>query len=256
MSIWSIRRTNYAKVSLKIISFAQEHMRKIIIAIDGYSSTGKSTLAKGLAKRLGYTYVDSGAMYRAVTFYVLSKNLFLKNKIIDKDRLIDQLSEIKIKWQHNKQTNAFSLFLNNTSYGDDLRSINVNEHVSEIARISQVRKKLVKLQQEMGQDKGLVMDGRDIGTVVFPDAELKLFLVAKKEIRAKRRFLEARENNPEITLGSIEKNLDHRDYVDATREDSPLKMSEYSIEIDNSYFTKQEHLEHAYKLAMDKICAK
>ena len=229
-------------------------MRKIIIAIDGFSSTGKSTLAKGLAKRLGYAYVDSGAMYRAVTAYALSKNLFLKNQVIDENKLINNhLSKVKIEWAHNKETNAFMLFLDKSCYEHELRSALVNQNVSEIARISEVRKLLVALQQKMGKDKGVVMDGRDIGTVVFPNAELKLFLIAKKKIRAKRRFLEAKGNDPKITLEDIEKNLDHRDYIDTTREDSPLKIAKDAIEVDNSYLTKEEHLEYVYRVVLDKI---
>ena len=226
-------------------------MKKIIIAIDGLSSTGKSTLAKGLAKKLGYIYVDSGSMYRAVTAYALSKNLFSKNKILDKTKLIKHLSEIKIKCIQSKKTNTFIFSLDEYCYEDELRSIEINQNVSEIARVSEVRKKLVKLQQQVGKDKGIVMDGRDIGTVVFPHAELKLFLVAKKQIRIKRRFLETKEKNPNITLYAIEKNLAHRDYIDLTREDSPLKKAKDAIEIDNSYFTKEQHLESTYQLVMN-----
>lgn len=214
-------------------------MKKIIIAIDGYSSTGKSTVAKQLAAELGYIYVDTGAMYRAVTLYAM------QNGIIDKEnfnveQLINSLNKIDLSFKFNAELGFAEIYLNTVNVEKEIRSLEVSNFVSPVAEISEVRRKLVELQQKMGEDKGIVMDGRDIGTVVFPNAELKLFMTASAETRALRRYDELRKRGDDVTYESIFENVQKRDYIDTTREDSPLVKAKDAIEIDNSHLDLNE----------------
>lgn len=207
--------------------------KKITIAIDGFSSTGKSTLAKQLAKRLGYIYVDTGAMYRAVTLYAMeqkyiSENIFLPQK------LISDLSKIKLSFLFNETLGFAEMFLNGRNVEQKIRTLEVSTYVSKVAAISEVRKKLVGAQQEMGKNKGVVMDGRDIGTVVFPNAEMKLFMVASAEKRAERRYKELTDRGDVVSYEAILQNVIERDQLDTTRKDSPLKKAPDAIEFDNS----------------------
>ncbi len=207
--------------------------KKITIAIDGFSSTGKSTLAKQLAKRLGYIYVDTGAMYRAITLYAMeqkyiSENIFLPQK------LISDLSKIKLSFLFNETLGFAEMFLNGRNVEQKIRTLEVSTYVSKVAAISEVRKKLVGAQQEMGKNKGVVMDGRDIGTVVFPNAEMKLFMVASAEKRAERRYKELTDRGDVVSYEAILKNVIERDQLDTTRKDSPLKKASDAIEFDNS----------------------
>jgi cytidylate kinase len=220
---------------------------KITIAIDGFSSCGKSTLARDLAKVLGYAYVDSGAMYRAVTLY------FLKNKIdySDPDAVRRALPQIKI--QFKLKDNGNRTFLNGEDVEEQIRTMEVSQHVSPVAAISEVRKAMVAQQQAMGQEKGIVMDGRDIGTVVFPDAELKIFLTASETVRCQRRFEELQQKGWDITPKEVKKNLAERDHIDSSRADSPLKQAEDAVVVDNSLLTPQEQLDHVMRLVAGKL---
>jgi CMP/dCMP kinase len=208
----------------------------MIIAIDGYSSCGKSTIAKSLAKKLNLPYIDTGAMYRAVTLY------FIENKVNYNVELevFDALNQIDIKFKREGDNNV--LYLNNKPYTDELRSMEINNLVSEISTLAEVRIKMVTLQQHMAEE-GAVMDGRDIGTVVFPNADFKFFLVADPTVRAKRRYDELMAKNQTITIEEIIDNLAHRDFIDSTRDHSPLRKAIDAIEIDNSNLTKEEQLE-------------
>ncbi|NNL82833.1 MAG: (d)CMP kinase [Winogradskyella sp.] len=223
-------------------------MKNIIIAIDGYSSTGKSTIAKAIAKRLDYIYVDTGAMYRAVTYYALKNNLISKTKF-DVETLIDHLPRISVSFKYNKDLQFAEVHLNNVNVESEIRTLEVSQFVSQVAAVSEIRKKLVEQQQLMGKDKGLVMDGRDIGTVVFPDAELKLFMVASPEVRAKRRYKELLEKGHNLSYNDVLSNLMSRDHIDSTREDSPLVKAEDAIEIDNSELTVEEQVAKILQLA-------
>jgi len=206
---------------------------KIIIAIDGYSSTGKSTLAKHLAKEMGYVYVDTGAMYRAVAYYAMKQGL-IDEKHFDKEGLISDLNKIDLNLQFNPKLGYAEIFLNGENVESFIRSIEVSNIVSKVASISEIREKLVEQQQKMSLDKGIVMDGRDIGTVVFPEAELKLFMTASAENRAQRRFKEMTDNGVQIQYETVLENVTSRDHLDTTREDSPLVKADDAIEIDNS----------------------
>ena len=216
-------------------------MKKITIAIDGYSSTGKSTLAKALAKKMGYLYVDSGAMYRAVTLYALD-NGFIASQL-NQNQLISLLPQIQIEFKMNPETGIGEVFLNGKNVEQEIRSMRVSEWVSPVSAISEVRTKLVSQQQSMGLKKGVVMDGRDIGSVVFPNAELKLFLTADDDVRAKRRFDELMQKSPNVSLESVKANLIARDQQDSSREDSPLIQTQDSVVIDNSKLTIQDQLD-------------
>ena len=196
-------------------------MGKITIAIDGYSSTGKSTIAKRLAASLHYIYVDTGAMYRAVTLFALNQGLITEAGEVKQADLIAQLSEVKLKFVPNRETGRSDMFLNNVNVEQEIRKMRVSGFVSQIAAIKEVREKLVKMQQEMGKDKGVVMDGRDIGTVVFPNAELKLFMTASPETRATRRYKELLGKGEEVTYAEVLKNVEDRDRIDSTRSISP-----------------------------------
>lgn len=208
-------------------------MNKITIAIDGFSSTGKSTVAKQLAKQLGYVYVDSGAMYRAVTYFAM-QNGFISDAHFDVDGLISNLSDISISFKFNDVLGFAEVYLNNVNIEKEIRTLKVSGFVSQVAAIPQVRSQLVKAQKKMGAQKGVVMDGRDIGTVVFPDAELKLFMTASAETRALRRYNELLERGETVTYQAVLKNVEERDYIDSNRKDSPLLKAEDAIEIDNS----------------------
>lgn len=219
--------------------------KKITIAIDGHSSCGKSTLAKDLAKKLEYTFVDSGAMYRAVTLHAIRNN-FIQNGRVDEEKLEKAISEIEIQFE--SINGVQHIFLNNKDVTDEIRLPNVSNNVSIVAKLKPVRKKLVQQQRKMGSDGGIIMDGRDIGTVVFPDAELKLFVTASTEVRTERRFEELRANGIEITREEVKNNLIERDHIDSTREISPLMQANDAIILDNSELTRLQQLELAIDL--------
>ncbi|CAM1356781.1 (d)CMP kinase [Tenacibaculum halocynthiae] len=207
--------------------------KKITIAIDGFSSTGKSTIAKQLAKQLGYIYVDTGAMYRAVTLYAMQQN-YISETHFNTDDLISDLSNISLSFGFNEEMGFAEMFLNKKNVEKEIRTLEVSKLVSKISTISEVRKKLVSEQQEMGKNKGVVMDGRDIGTVVFPNAELKLFMTASADKRAKRRYKELIDRGDKVNYEEILQNVEERDRIDSTREDSPLILADDAIEFDNS----------------------
>lgn len=211
-------------------------MRKIIIAIDGYSSCGKSTLAKRLATEFDYLYIDSGAMYRAVTLY------FLRNHIdwTKSEQVLEALKNIELDFMINPETGLSEIFLNDENVEYVIRDMVVAEKVSEVAAIREVREFAVTEQQKLGKDKGIVMDGRDIGTTVFPDAELKLFLIADNQVRVQRRFKELYRQNPNITIEEVTNNLAMRDYIDSNRDISPLRKADDAIVLDNTDLTKDE----------------
>ncbi|MBD0832805.1 (d)CMP kinase [Aestuariibaculum sediminum] len=225
---------------------------KITIAIDGFSSTGKSTVAKQLAKHLGYVYVDTGAMYRAVTYFAMEQG-FVSSEIFNKSDLIAKLPEINISFKFNQQLGFAEVYLNNENIEKAIRSLDVSNLVSKVAAVSEVRKKLVEQQQKLGKDKGVVMDGRDIGTVVFPDAELKLFMTASAETRAERRFKELIGRGDNVSYQAVLKNVQERDYIDTHREDSPLVKAHDAIEIDNSNMSLEEQFQVILKLVNNKI---
>ena len=214
-------------------------MKKITIAIDGYSSCGKSTMAKDLAREVGYIYIDSGAMYRAVTLYCLENQLFTEEGI-DTIRLEAAMPGIQISFQLNPETGRPMTFLNGANVEDRIRTMEVSNHVSPAAALPFVREALVKLQQEMGKEKGIVMDGRDIGTAVFPDAELKIFVTASAEIRAQRRYDELQAKGQEASFDEILANVKERDYIDQNREVSPLRQADDALLLDNSNLTIEE----------------
>lgn len=209
-------------------------MKKITIAIDGYSSCGKSTMAKDLAKEVGYVYVDTGAMYRSVALYALRHQLFNEDGSVKVDELEQQMNQIHISFKVNEETGRPDCYLNEELVEREIRTLEVSNHVSRIAAIPFVRKALVAQQQRMGDDKGVVMDGRDIGTVVFPDAELKIFVTASAEVRAQRRYDELKAKGMEADYKDILKNVEERDYIDTHRETSPLKQAADAILLDNS----------------------
>ena len=217
-------------------------MKRITIAIDGYSSTGKSTVAKALAKRLSYTYVDSGAMYRAVTYFAMLNNCF-EDGLFDSNKLKSILNQVHISFKYNSDLGFSEVYLNEKNIESEIRSLEVSSLVSHVAAVSEVRKLMVSQQQAMGRDKGVVMDGRDIGTVVFQDAELKLFMTASSEVRANRRFEELIAKGDNVKYEAVLENIINRDHIDTTRLDSPLKKADDAIEIDNSSLTKLEQLD-------------
>jgi len=222
--------------------------QKIIITIDGWSSCGKSTLAKQLAQKLGYVYVDSGAMYRAVTLY------FLRNHIdwTDKKDVKNALKEINIEFNKNNSTETSEIYLNGENVEYVIRDLVIAEKVSEVATIKEVRDFAVAQQKKMGEKKGIIMDGRDIGTVVFPKAELKIFMTADISVRVERRFKELYEKNPNVTIEEVKTNLEMRDYIDSHREISPLKKAKDAIELDNTNLTEKEQLNKALSWVKEK----
>ena len=229
----------------------QKH-KKITIAIDGFSSCGKSTLAKALAFELGYVFVDTGAMYRAVTLFCFRKG-FVSKDSVNQNAIIDHLNQIEIHFERNKETLKLEIFLNKEVVEREIRSLEISSLVSKVASIKEVRQKLVVEQKKMGEKGGVVMDGRDIGSVVFPNAELKLFVTASPEIRTERRFKELLSTEPNITREEIRQNLEERDYLDSTRKESPLIQTEDAVVIDNSDINQQEQLELALELVRTRM---
>ncbi len=224
----------------------------IIIAIDGYSSTGKSTLAKQIAKALNYIYIDTGAMYRAVTFYALKNNL-ISPKHFNKTQLIKDLDNIDIDFKYNPEKGFAEVYLNGKNIESEIRKMQVSNFVSDIAAIPEVRQKLVAQQRQIGQKKGVVMDGRDIGSVVFPDAELKIFMTADPNIRAQRRYQELKNKGLDINLQEVLDNVKKRDKIDSERSTSPLIQTPDAIKIDNSNLTRKQQYEMVLNLAKQKI---
>ena len=218
-------------------------MKKITIAIDGFSSCGKSTMAKDLAQKIGYVYVDTGAMYRAVTLFAMRHSLFNADGTVKTDRLQSLMPNIHISFKLNRETGRPDTFLNDELVETEIRNMEVSGHVSPIAAIPFVRAAMVERQQQMGQDKGVVMDGRDIGTVVFPDAELKIFVTATADVRARRRYDELKGKGLPANYDEILKNVQERDYIDTHREVSPLRKAADAIELDNSHITIDEQNE-------------
>lgn len=214
---------------------------KIIIAVDGYSSCGKSTFAKAIAARLGYIFIDTGAMYRAVTLYALEHGA-IRSGMVDEEAVVKLLGEISITFRFNPQRGASDIYVNGDLVEGKIRTIEVSNCVSQVSAIPEVRHKLVAMQQEMGRRRGVVMDGRDIGTVVFPDAELKLFMTADPRVRAERRYKELREKGMDVSLEEIERNVRERDKADMSRAVSPLRQAEDAIVLDNSHMTVDEQM--------------
>lgn len=229
-----------------------KYINKIVIAIDGFSSTGKSTIAKKLANKLNYIYVDTGAMYRAVTFFALEHH-FIGDDFFHPEKLIENLDKITIAFKYNDVKGFAEVYLNGENIESNIRTLRVSQFVSPVATLSEVRQKLVEQQQLMGKDKGIVMDGRDIGTVVFPDAELKIFMTASATTRAKRRYTELVELGHDLSYDDVLENVITRDRIDSTREDSPLVKAEDAIEIDNSDLTIEEQLDTILNLASHNI---
>lgn len=227
-------------------------MNKIIVAIDGYSSCGKSTIARQLAARLGYNYIDSGAMYRAITLY------FLRNQVrfTDLKEVHDALADIHLTFVFNETTQTSDMHLNDEDISQPIRDMLVSDKVSEVAAIKEVRTFAVAQQKKMGRKKGIVMDGRDIGTVVFPDAELKIFMTADPAVRVMRRFKEMYATNPHITIDEVRHNLELRDYIDSTRDESPLHRAADAILLDNSSMTREEQLEKVIGWVKERSHAK
>ena len=228
-------------------------MKDIIIALDGHSACGKSTLAKAMAKELKYVYIDSGAMYRAVTYFAMEENLISKSKPFDRQAIIDNLSRINISFNYNSRTGKSETFLNGENVEEIIRTIEVSQFVSEVSKIKEVREKLVEFQQRLGKNKAIVMDGRDIGTAVFPNAKLKLWITANNEIRVARRYKELLEKGYKVSLKDVEDNVAQRDYEDSHRKESPLVKAEDAVVLDNSHLSKEETLRQAIELAMNSI---
>ena len=228
-------------------------MKKITIAIDGFSSCGKSTMAKDLAKKLGYVYVDTGAMYRAVTLYAMRNGIFNADGSVKTADLERQMNKINITFKLNKTAERPDTYLNNELVENDIRTLEVSNHVSQIAAVPFIREAMVAQQQRMGKDKGVVMDGRDIGTTVFPEAELKIFVTASAEVRAQRRYDELKEKGMPADFNDILKNVQERDYIDSHREVSPLRKAPDAIELDNSHMTIAEQSAWLMELVKQKI---
>ncbi len=229
--------------------------KRIVIAIDGHSSCGKSTVAKELARKLGYIYIDSGAMYRVVTLYAL-RNGLIKNQLPDVEQLVAGLKNIQITFKWDEESGRNTTFLNDENVEEEIRQLAVSENVSPVSTIAEVRAEMVKQQRENGKNKGIVMDGRDIGTVVFPDAELKIFMTASPEIRAQRRFDELKAKGLTVYFDEILKNVKERDLIDSTREVSPLRKADDAVVLDNSYLTREEQLEWVVNRVNEIIEAK
>lgn len=226
--------------------------KKITIAVDGFSSTGKSTIAKQLAKHLGYVYVDTGAMYRAVAYFAMKEKIIHPNGF-EVENLVKNLNKISITFKYNADLGYSETYLNGKNVEKEIRSIEVSEYVSKVAEISEVRAKLVEEQQQMGKHKGIVMDGRDIGTVVFPEAELKLFITSAPYIRAQRRYEELLAKGDSVTFEQVLHNVTQRDYIDTNRSDSPLKKAVDAIELDNTHLTKEEQFKRILDLVNQSL---
>lgn len=229
--------------------------KQITIAIDGFSSTGKSTVAKQLAKKLGYVYVDTGAMYRAVTLFAM-RNSFISEEDFDVEDLVNHLSQINLGFVFNPEAGFAEMYLNDENVEKEIRQMEVSRFVSQVAAVPQVREILVAQQQEMGKAKGIVMDGRDIGTVVFPDAELKVFMTATAKERAQRRFKELQERGEEVSYEAVLENVQQRDELDTTRKDSPLVKANDAVEIDNSHLNLEQQFQKILSLAEKAISDK
>lgn len=227
-------------------------MKKITIAIDGFSSTGKSTIAKQLAKALGYVYVDTGAMYRAVTLYA-ARHGYVSHEKEDYKALLEALPNIELKFEYNDDLGFAEMFLNGENVEQEIRTLAVSKLVSKVAAIKEVRSKLVEMQKEMGKEKGIVMDGRDIGSVVFPEAEFKVFMTASPETRAHRRYKELLDKGEIVTYLEVLQNVRSRDYLDSNRKESPLLLSKDAIEFDNSDMGLKEQFERMYNYALRVI---
>jgi cytidylate kinase len=225
-------------------------MTKITIAIDGYSSCGKSTIAKALAANLGYSYVDSGAMYRAVTLYCLRKGI-IKDGVFLKDEVVKALDHIKLSFTYNPSSKASDTYLNGENVEKDIRQMDVSRNVSHISVIREVREMMAKIQRDMGKNKGVVMDGRDIGTNIFPDAELKVFMTADTDIRTQRRVDELTAKGNPVSYEEVRKNLLSRDYEDSHRTENPLRQAHDAIVLDNSDLNREEQLEFVLRLVQD-----
>ncbi|MEP2935694.1 MAG: (d)CMP kinase [Gilvibacter sp.] len=230
-------------------------MHKITIAIDGYSSTGKSTVARQLADYLNYIYVDTGAMYRAITLYAL-RNSIIEDEKIDLDKLLAALPGIAVAFEYDNEANTSQVLLNGEVVDEPIRTLEVSEHVSPIAAIPQVRKKLVAIQHKLGQEGGIVMDGRDIGTVVFPNAQLKIFMDADSNVRAKRRYDELLERGDKVNFDEVLENIQERDHIDTTRKDSPLVKAKDAIVIDNTETNLEDQFHIILQLAKDRIAGR
>lgn len=226
-------------------------MKKIIVTIDGFSSCGKSTLAKALAAELNYVFIDSGAMYRAITLY------FLRNHVDwnSREEVVKALEDITLEFVYSDETGISEMYLNDENVEWLIRDMVVAENVSEVAAVKEVREFAVEQQRKMGDAKGIVMDGRDIGTTVFPNAELKIFLTAEPAVRVERRFRELLSKNPHITIDEVKTNLEMRDYIDSNRECSPLKKADDAVVLDNSNLTTKEQLKIALKLVKERLAA-
>ena len=227
-------------------------MKKITIAIDGHSSCGKSTMAKALASRIGYVYVDTGAMYRAVTLYALRNDIYREDDTIDTELLQQHMDDIEISFRFNPETERPETYLNGELVENDIRTMEVSNRVSPIAALPFVREAMVAQQQRMGKEKGIVMDGRDIGTVVFPDAELKVFVTASAEVRAQRRFDELKGKGMEADYDEILRNVQERDYIDSHREVAPLRQADDALLLDNSQMTIPEQNEWLYARFLER----
>lgn len=231
-------------------------MEKIVIAIDGYSSCGKSTMAKALARRLGYIYVDSGAMYRAVTLYAMRHGMIDAAGNVDAASLVAALPEVKLEFRTSQEWEKAHIFLDGEDVEEPIRTLEVSSHVSPVAAIGALREDLVRRQQELGREKGIVMDGRDIGTTVFPDAEMKVFVEASAEVRARRRWLELKEKGQEVPYEDVYANVVQRDEIDMNREVSPLRMADDAVVLDNGTLTREEQEEELMRIFNSKAGAR
>ena len=218
-----------------------DNKKKIVIAIDGFSSCGKSTFAKAIAAKLGYIFIDTGAMYRAVTLYALEQGAIVEG-VVDQEHVEQLLGDVEISFRFNAERGASDIYVNGVYAEDRIRGIEVSNCVSKVSSIGAVREKLVAMQQQMGSERGVVMDGRDIGTVVFPDAELKIFMTADPKVRAERRYKELTAKGDEVTMEEILENVISRDQADMTRAISPLRRAEDALELDNSYMSVEEQM--------------
>ncbi len=226
---------------------------KLTIAVDGFSSCGKSTFAKKIAATLGYVFIDTGAMYRAVTLYAIDNGIIVDG-ILDTQRLVESLDNIEVTFRYNKMRGAADVYVNGEWAEPRIRTIEVSNYVSEVSSVSEVRQKLVAMQQQMGRDGGVVLDGRDIGTVVFPDADIKLFMTADPMVRAERRFKELQAKGDNATLDEVYRNVVSRDEADQNRAISPLRKADDAIVLDNSYMTVDEQMEFFMQLYQQKQC--
>ncbi len=226
-------------------------MKKITIAIDGYSSCGKSTVAKGIANKLGYLFIDSGAMYRAVTLYCIQNNI-IREGTFSEPEVMKAMDNIHLEFKLNERTRLSEMHLNGKNVEKEIREMNVSNFVSPISAIKEVREKIVKLQRQFRTTNGIVMDGRDIGTNVFPDAELKLFMTANEDVRAQRRWKELNEKGLNVSIEEIKQNIEHRDHEDTHRQHNPLRKAEDAVVLDNTHMTLEEQLDFALKLVKER----